>query len=190
LLRQAQRLAELDDRLPQCLAGRAQPTDAAERLALAQLCQVHKQLYAAAARFYAEAFAQQPAAAEEQSAGHRYNAACAAALAGCGQGKDADALDEKERGRLRRQALDWLQRDLRAWQRLQEKQPDKAGPAVGQTLRHWLEDPDFNGVRGAGLARLPETERRDWQQLWADVEKTLEQARGKPSSRQNLREQP
>jgi tetratricopeptide (TPR) repeat protein len=189
-VRHAQRLAELDDRVPQFLAGHSQPADTAERLALAQLCQLHKQRYAAAARFYAEAFAQQPAAAEGRSAEHRYNAACAAALAGCGQGKDAADLDEKERGRLRRQALDWLQTDLRAWQRLLEKEPRKAGPTVGQKMQHWLKDPDFDGVRGAALARLSEVERRDWQQLWADVERTLEQARGKQPPRQNLRQQP
>src|SRR5437763_2953473 len=49
-----------------------------------------------------------PALAADPRTSVHYNAACAAALAGCGQGKDADQSDEKERGRLRRQALDWL----------------------------------------------------------------------------------
>jgi tetratricopeptide (TPR) repeat protein len=189
-LRQAQRLAELDDRLPQFLAGQSQPADTAERLALAQLCQMYKQLFAAAARFYAEAFARQPAAAEDLAAGHRYNAACAAARAGCGQGKDAATLDDKERGRLRRQALDWLTSELRVWQRLLQEQPGKAGPVVAQKMRHWSQDPDFDGVRGAALTRLTEAERQGWQQLWADVERTLEQARGKQTPRQNRSEQP
>jgi tetratricopeptide (TPR) repeat protein len=179
------------EKLPRILKGEARPSDAADYRALAWLCQQPFQgLYAASVRFYREAFASQPTLAEDLQAEHRYNAACAAALAGCGRGKDAAALDEKELGRLRRQALDWLKSDLRAWQRLLQEQPGKAGPAVGQTLRHWSQDPDFDGVRGAALARLSEAERRDWQQLWADVEKTLEQARGKPTSRQNLREQP
>jgi hypothetical protein len=39
---------------------------------------------------------------------YRYNAACCAALAAGGQGKDADKLDDKERARLREQACDWL----------------------------------------------------------------------------------
>ena len=46
-------------------------------------------LNCAAARFYEEAFAAQPKLADDLGAAHRYNAACAAALAGCGQSKDA-----------------------------------------------------------------------------------------------------
>jgi hypothetical protein len=47
-------------------------------------------------------------------------------------------------------------------------------------MHRWLEDPDFAGVRGPeALARLPEPERRGWQQLWADVADTLVQAQGK-----------
>jgi hypothetical protein len=57
--------------------------------------QEHKQLYAAAARFYAEALEAEPRLARDPSNGHHYNAACAATLAGCGQGKDAEPLDDK-----------------------------------------------------------------------------------------------
>jgi hypothetical protein len=58
-------------------------------------------LYAAAARFFDEAFAAQSSLADDLSSQHRYNAACAAALAGCGQGKDADDLSEQEHARWR-----------------------------------------------------------------------------------------
>ena len=50
----------------------------------------------------------EPKLADNLAAVHRYNAACAAALAACGQGNDADNLDGKECARLRGQALDWL----------------------------------------------------------------------------------
>jgi hypothetical protein len=41
-------------------------------------------------------------------------------------------------------------------------------------LRHWLGDPDFAGVRGAeASARLPKTERQQWQELWNHVADTL-----------------
>jgi hypothetical protein len=174
-------MARLQSRLPALLEGKEQPKDAAERLALAGLCQrLDKQLYAAAARWYAEAFAAQPSLADDLSTTSRYDAACVAALAGCGQGKDAARLDDTERGRLRRQALDWLQADLLAWRRLLDKEPDKAGRAAGQMLQHWLEDTDFNGVRGAAaLAKLPQAERPSWQQLWADVADTLARSQGK-----------
>src|SRR5439155_3327746 len=128
------------------LSGKEQPADAAERLALARLCQEHKKRYAAAARLHAEAFAAEPKLIGDQPSDLRYNAACAAALAGCGQGEDTKSLDKKERGRLRRQALDWLRADLAACRRLLEKEPAKA--RMVQQMRQWQTDPDFVGVRG------------------------------------------
>src|SRR5262249_34945560 len=129
-LRQAERLAALDAQLPRLLKGSARPVDAAERALLGWLCQQpYKQLNAAAPRFYLEAFAAEPKLADDLGAGHRYNAACAAALAGCGQGKDADKLDEPERAHLRRQALTWLKAELTAWGTLLGKDPKKVGPA-------------------------------------------------------------
>jgi serine/threonine-protein kinase len=179
-VKECERLAELDGRIPAVLEGKDQPKDAAERVAFAQLCQRFRKHFAAAARFYGESFVAQPDLAENLASFHRYNAACAAALAGCGQGEDAAVLDQKERGRLRRQALDWLRADLEARRRLLEKQPDKASLAVAQQMSDWLADADFAGVRGPeALAQLPEAERPAWQKLWADVAHTLTLAEGK-----------
>src|SRR5262249_13384362 len=145
--RQAEQLAGFEKRLPAVLEGQDQPKDAGESLGLAQVCrtQTHKQ-YAAAARFFAAAFATQPRLAANLETWDRYNAACAAALAGCGQGKAAPDLDAEERARLRRQALDWLRADLKAWGHLLDKTPGKA-PLAANILQHWLADPDFAGVR-------------------------------------------
>jgi tetratricopeptide (TPR) repeat protein len=179
-LRQAELLAVLDDRLPQVLKGEAQPANAKECLEFAVFCQMHKQLFAAATRWYGETFAGEPQIATDFQAGHRYNAACAAALAGCGEGKDASTLGDAERARLREQALAWLRKDLAAWRRLLEKEPEKARPVVDQQMRHWQQDPDFASVRGPeALARLPEAERPGWQKLWADVADLLAQVQGK-----------
>src|SRR5262249_4291099 len=145
-LRRAEQLAELDDRLPVVLAGKAQPKDAAERVAFARLCQQFRKRHAAAARFYEEALAAQPALAEDLASSNGYRGAGAAALAGCGQGQDAAGLDAKGRARLRRQALDWLHADLGAWRKLLDKEPDKARWAVAEKMQHWLADPDFAGV--------------------------------------------
>jgi eukaryotic-like serine/threonine-protein kinase len=178
-LRGAEQMAELDDRLSAVLEGKARPKDAAERIAFAQFCQTYRKRYAAAARFFAEAFAAQPALAEGPGAGHWYNAACAAALAGCGQGQDVAGLDDKGRARLRKQSLDWLHADVGAWRQRLEKGPDKAGPAVAKQMQHWLGDADFAGVRGAAaLAKLPEAERLQWQQLWEEVEALRRRAAG------------
>jgi tetratricopeptide (TPR) repeat protein len=173
-VRECQRFAEFDKRLPAILSGEKQPANAAERLVFAKLCQLAcKQRFAAASRLYAEAFAAQRTLAEDQGTSHRYNAACAAALAGCGQGQDAGKLDGKERSRLREQARDWLAADLRAWRNLLQKEP-KTGPAAAQQLAHWLVDTDFAGVRGEkALQQLPQAEREAWLKLWTVVQKTL-----------------
>jgi serine/threonine protein kinase/Flp pilus assembly protein TadD len=170
-VRDTERLVELQPRLPGLLEGRDQPADAAERLTLAGYCQQFQKRYAAAARWYAEASAADPRLLADPATGQRYDAACAAALAGCGQGRDALGLGDTERARLRGQALDWLRADLEAWHRTLEKALGEARPAVGKTMRHWLGDSDFAGVRGReALARLPEAERQGWQKLWANVE--------------------
>jgi superkiller protein 3 len=169
-VREAKRLMDLDAQLPKFLSGEAQPAGADERLALAQLCQEVKKRYAAASRFYADAFAAQPKWAENLDGRVRYNAACAAALAGCGEGTDAAGLAPMQRMHWRRQALTWLRADLRAWQRLLDREPVRARAAVGQTMRHWLADPDFAGVRRSmALRRLPAEDRAAWTGLWADV---------------------
>jgi tRNA A-37 threonylcarbamoyl transferase component Bud32/tetratricopeptide (TPR) repeat protein len=160
----AERQLALDGKLPALFRGEARPADAAECLALVQLCRT-KKLHAAAARFAGEAFTRQPALAEDLSAGHRSGAARSAALAGTGQGADAATL-EAERARLRRQALDWLRADLAAWAR----QPAEARPAERNALLSWQQDPNLAGVREAGaLAGLPAAERQQWRQFWADV---------------------
>jgi serine/threonine protein kinase/tetratricopeptide (TPR) repeat protein len=173
-LEQCERLVELDRLLPGFLEGKTTPASPDERIELAGLCSL-KRMHCAAAHFYAEAIAAEP----KRAHAHRYNAARAAALAGCSQGKDADKLDSKERASLRRQALDWLRADLEAWGRLLDKEPEQARSAarVTTTLQHWLVDPDFAGVRSPeALAR---DERQPWKQLWGDLAATLARARGK-----------
>jgi serine/threonine protein kinase/Flp pilus assembly protein TadD len=176
-LQLCERMLALEAKLPAVLQSKEKPADVGELLDLAQLC-LYKQLYAASVRFFGEAFAAQ----KELTNDHRYNAACAAALAGCGQGKDADALDPKERSRLRQQALAWLRAELTAWRQRLEKDPDKARRLVARQMQHWQRDVDFAGVRDEdGLTKLPEAERSAWRQLWAEVEELFVQVGGKRS---------
>jgi serine/threonine protein kinase/Flp pilus assembly protein TadD len=173
-VRQAQKLVDLEARLPKILSGEAQPTDSGERIELAQLCRRHKKQYTAAARFYAAAFADQPERADDLVASHRYYAACAAALAATGQGEDAGKLDDKERARLRGQTLDWLRADLMRWRKQGEGKDARARAVVRQVMQHWLRDSDLAGVRDpAGQAKLPEAERQQWQKLWGEVKDLL-----------------
>jgi serine/threonine protein kinase/Tfp pilus assembly protein PilF len=185
LVKQCERLVELDAKLPRVLKGEVQPADVAERLTLAEICH-YKSLYAAAVRFYAAAFAAEPKLNGEQPSAPRYNAACAAALAGCGRGKDVEGMGEEEAAHLRQQALDWLRADLGAWRRHLEKGPVKDRPVIVGQLRHCLEDPDLAGVRGKEpLARLTEAERLAWQKLWADVADTLARAEKQIAAEKN-----
>jgi Tfp pilus assembly protein PilF len=172
-----ERLLALDEKLPALLRGEAKPANTAERLLFAQVCQ-YKQFYAASARLYAEAFADVPALAEHRQAGHRYRAACCAALAGCGQGKDAAGLDEKDRARWRRQAQDWLRAELL----LHANRLDSGQPAdrreVQQQLQIWLAAAPLAGVRGAAaIDKLPAEERAGWAKLWAEAEALRQKAR-------------
>jgi tetratricopeptide (TPR) repeat protein len=130
----------------------------------------------AALRFYTARFAADTKPDDDWRIPDHYNAACSAALVGCGQGNDTAGLDDAERARLRRQALDWLRADLTAWGHFLQKQPDEARPRLQRALRIWQQDADFGGVRGDALARLPAAERQAWQQLWADVDQTLKRA--------------
>jgi serine/threonine-protein kinase len=171
-IRETQRLIDLEPQFPMLLNGQARPKNAADALTMAKLCQLHcRRYYAAAARFFGEAFAADPKLAQDLRSGYRYSAACAAALAGCGQGTNAATLDVKACIRLREQALAWLRADLTAWQAQLQMDPGKARGVVIQTMRHWQHDGDFDGVRSAkALAKLPENERREWQKLWHEVE--------------------
>jgi eukaryotic-like serine/threonine-protein kinase len=175
-VRRAEHWVELEAKLPILLSGEAEPADNTERLIIAVMCIQHKKLNAAAVRFFRGAFLAEPKLAEE----HRYNAACAAALAGCGQGRDAATLDDAERARLRQQSLDWLVADLAASAKLADNATDR--PKLRQKLEHWQLDTDFAGIRGdAALAKLPEAERAAWQKLWADVAELLKRT-GEPSA--------
>jgi tetratricopeptide (TPR) repeat protein len=175
----AERLAAVEAKLPAFLKGEFQPKDTAQRLSLVLVCHA-KKLYASAARLSAAAFAADSKLAEDLKASHRYYAACHAALAAAGQGEDAGKLDDKERTRLRQQALDWLRADLGLRTRQLEtgKPADRA--AVQQALRHWQKDTDLAGIRDkAALAKLPADEQKALAQLWADVAALLQKAKEK-----------
>jgi Flp pilus assembly protein TadD len=176
-LQDCERLRALRPRLAGVVAGREQPRDNAERLALADLCrQPFEGRYALATHLYAEAFAADPAAAGDVRTGHRLHAAVAAAAAGCGRGADAAGLDEGEKARLRGQALGWLREDLAQWAAHADDGP-QARAAVRQVLRFWQHDAGLAGVRDpAALAGLPEAEREAWRKLWQEVEAVLARA--------------
>jgi tetratricopeptide (TPR) repeat protein/serine/threonine protein kinase len=177
-VQEAEGLVALDSKLTAILERKEKPADDTERLVMARLCQLpYKKLYAASARFYSDAFANNAKLTNDMQLKQRYNAACAAALAGCGQGNDADKLDDKERVRLRQQALAWLRANLDLWtKRLADAKPQER-QALVKTLKHWEEDTDLSGIRDAkSLEKLPADEREACQKLWADVAELVKKA--------------
>ncbi|MHC5043737.1 MAG: tetratricopeptide repeat protein, partial [Planctomycetota bacterium] len=165
-----ERYLKLSKRLPAVLAGEDPLRDTQERIDAAQLCFWTKR-YPDAVRLYGEAFAEDPDVADDLLRCYRYQAACAAVLAGSGQG------DESLRSRWREQALAWLRAGLvlRAAQAKGREFPG-ALPA-SQVLRHWLNDPDLSAVRDeAELAKLPEAEQEQWRAFWKEVADVLEAA--------------
>jgi eukaryotic-like serine/threonine-protein kinase len=175
---ECRRLVELDAKLPALSKGDGPPINSGERLELAALCH-KKALNATSTRFYDQALADQPRLAEDLNSSARYNAACVAALAGSGVGKDDPPPDDSARAKLREQARSWLRADLAAWGKMLDGGDAKVRPVIVKTLAHWKEDRDLAGIREeAPLAKLPEAEREAFRALWADVEALRKKAGG------------
>jgi serine/threonine-protein kinase len=163
-------LLPLSADLPAILAGKKRPEKVSTQRALAEWCLKHRRLTATAAHFYDAAFSAQPSLAEDLEAANRPDAACAAALAGCGVGADVAELGEEKRAALRKQALDWLTAEYNAW--AERHRSDKPGQrtVVATAVRSWQQNQDLSGVRDEpSLAKLPADERRAWQALWARI---------------------
>jgi tetratricopeptide (TPR) repeat protein/tRNA A-37 threonylcarbamoyl transferase component Bud32 len=169
LQQQCERFAALDAKLPEILRGTEKPASAAEQIEFARLCHI-KSLYAAESHLYSVAFSVEPKLAENVPGGARYNAACAAALAGCTQGKDVQKPDNEECARFRRQAHEWLRNDLTYWSKMLDNGNAQVRTQILQQMRHWQIDEELTGVRDKDhLARLPNEEREQWERFWPDV---------------------
>src|SRR5262249_11284270 len=118
-VKRAARRVALADRLPAVLQGKDKPAGAAESLEFAQICRLTKQ-DAGAVRLHGPALAGNPTLAADVKAAHRYSGACLAVLAAA-QDAGAGPPDDKERARLRKQALDWLRADLAAWAKVRDR---------------------------------------------------------------------
>jgi tetratricopeptide (TPR) repeat protein len=193
-LRLSERWLQLEENLPVFLGGKKQPSSPQERLVFASFCSEYKHLYLAAVNLYFTAFATEPkladdlrsghrykaiapvidgviyAGLEEERSGHRYNAACAAALAAAGKGDDAGGIGVEEWAWLQQRALDWLRADLTGFAKLVENGDKASRQLVQERLAHWQQDADLIAVRDQSwLAAMPEGDRVRWQKLWADV---------------------
>jgi serine/threonine-protein kinase len=107
-------------------------------------------------------------------AGHRSNAARAAAQAGCGHGADAAALAEEERARWRVQARQWLRADLAASTKMMDRDSSGVWDLPRKMLTRWQVDPDLAGIRDpSALQQFSKDEREECLALWRDVAAAL-----------------
>jgi serine/threonine-protein kinase len=167
-------------RLPEFLEGKYRPQDNTERLAFVGVCRF-KNLNLAVARLYADAFAADSKLADGMHVSHRSNAACAAALAGCGKAKDGSALSEAERAGWRSQARTWLHADLAAWTKMMDGDSQSDRDLAKRTLTRWQIDPDLAGIRDpSALQHFPKEEQEECLALWRDVADVLK--RGQSSN--------
>jgi tetratricopeptide (TPR) repeat protein len=173
IIQRLERRIALSPRLPAILRKEDHPNGAAEGAVFARLCYDRGQ-HGNASRLWAEAFQGEPKLSQDMQAQNRYQAACAAALAGSGKGKDDPPEDEAAKARWRKQAVDWLQADLAFWTKQIETGSPQARQFVAKTLQHWKADPDLAGIRDpAALAKLPVDEQNACRALWAEVDTTL-----------------
>jgi len=170
LLAQCDRLIEMDMRLPDYLQRKTKPKSLRERLEFAAVC-ARKQMYATSTRLYQEAFIAAPEAIYA-----RFDAARAAALASCGLGEEATQLEDKERSRIRQQALDWLWAELTTKKKILDKETTAARDSLQGTLDLWMHHTDLAGVRDPkALAKLPAPEKDAWVKFWSEVDTLLRQ---------------
>jgi tetratricopeptide (TPR) repeat protein len=135
-----------------------------------------------AVEYYRKRFQADPNLGDDPRAQHRYNAACVAALAAAGQGKDEPPLDDAAKAKLRGEALDWLKDELTAWSKLRESGRPQDRQLIVRALSWWQKDSDLAGIRDqAALAKLPADEKKAWAQLWADVAALLKKAQATPN---------
>jgi tetratricopeptide (TPR) repeat protein len=169
----ADRRALLAERLPMVLRGDEKPDGGEDWLSLAEFAS-GRQLYAAAARLYEGAEAVEPELFNTRNWDRRYEAACAAALAGNGIGRDQPAPTDADRARLRSRAREWLRADFAVWSDAVAGDEASERNRAIESLRRWKTTPDLAALRDESqLARLPRGERHDWRALWSAVDAVL-----------------
>jgi tetratricopeptide (TPR) repeat protein len=173
-LLRCQHLLSMEGRLPAVVDGKVEPADA-DCLELAELC-FFKKHYATAARLYSRALAARPRLTEDVRAGHPFNAARAAALAGTGHGDDAAGLGEPHRERLRSQARDRLRLFLLGWANKVDTGTEADRIQARKALAQWRDNPDLAVLRAAPeLGKLPPDELQQCDKLWCDIDALIKE---------------
>jgi hypothetical protein len=96
------------------------------------------------------------------------------------------SLNDSERERLRRQALDWLRAVLTHRAKQRKSLSSSSRTYIERLLRYSKRVPDLASVREA-LSNLPQAERQAWRTFWADVENALASIRHQSAPQQKPR---
>jgi tetratricopeptide (TPR) repeat protein len=148
-------------------AARARPRLWSHTHGLSQVLVLQRK-YPEAVRTQERMMADFPAVARTAGTGIRFDAACAAVLAGTAGGIDPYPPDAWPA--LRRKALDWLREDLPRWRSEVALNPGQYRRAVNARLRQMLAEPNLARVRHPFLlAGLPPGEAGEWLAFWAEV---------------------
>jgi len=177
------RLLANEPRLDAVIRGGTEPGAPRDALVLAKIAFIRKR-YGPSAAFYEHAFDGDPGLAGRKDwllgESHRYSAACAAGLAGFGRGADASTLDESDRARWRKKALDWLAEERAAMEELFDLEAiadREEATKLAVNLEAWK----VSGLgllrRSDALASLSEEERSRWAEHWAEVDRLLARVR-------------
>lgn len=163
-------LIALEPRLEAFLTTAERASDAKESLLLSELCRLRGR-YVAAVRFARDAFAADVTSAKDPTLGYRFDAACAAALAGSGNARDGAVVEESERRDHRRQAREWLLADIQSWNQILDDYGPKARARIINTLERWRTSPQLAILRDRDrVDLLDETERSECRALWREVD--------------------
>jgi hypothetical protein len=176
-LNQCQEMLTLEKRLSLVLEGK-ETAAPGELLKMAVMCQESKRRYPTAVRFYQGAFKANASFADDWTKQHRYNAACAAALAAAGNGEEAAKLPAEEKANFREMARDWLRAELDlVRKKLKGGEPTVVIETEDRLVR-WQRDADLADLRDSGkLNGLPESQRKPSEALWADVAGLVKEVR-------------
>jgi serine/threonine-protein kinase len=167
-LDECRRCLKLEPRLGEVVNG-AKPADAREACQLAVVC-AYQQRFGWAADLYEQAFALDPARAENLHDGYRYFAATCAARMGCGRGDAAEGAQAPRQTHWRGLALTWLRADLKLRQKQIDSGTAEQAKEARTKLRYWQTDRSLACVRqDQAIAGLPAGERDDWRRLWEAV---------------------
>ena len=133
-----------------------------------------REQFAVATRLYVDAFVADPTLADGVHPGNRYDAARVAALTGSGRGKDF-APEQAERGVTA--VWRWAGSEITWHSRPSTWRPARCAAAdVQGWLQSWRSTPTSPPSATPRAGQAPETERKRWQALWADVDSLLERA--------------